>query len=300
MAAEQVWQQALGELKLQMTKGTFDTWLQGATLDRYEDGVFFIAVPTEYARDWLQNRLLLTVTRTLTGLMGKPTQVRFVVNGEPPAEPVMEVISERRVSYTADGQTRQEENWYLKIRRNFSHRALRLLKGAPLSVFICLACEADEEGEISGMDEDEIASKTGYATNTVRKALEVLENNGFIISRKQYRAPQRYNIRGYAWIGRNPKPPLLGEEEVKPQNLRFDEQVKAQNLRFESGQALAAEGITEPNLSRCIEAAAPEEIEERIKQYRWLLEQGKITKNGPGYLASSILESYDRPKGYPQ
>ncbi|MBM4422967.1 MAG: chromosomal replication initiator protein DnaA [Chloroflexi bacterium] len=82
MRPEQVWQAALGELQLQLTKSTFDTWLRDTSLLSYEDGVFVIGVENAYAKDWLENRLLSTIKRTLTGIAGRATEVRFVVWAE--------------------------------------------------------------------------------------------------------------------------------------------------------------------------------------------------------------------------
>ena len=299
MNAEQIWEAALGELRLQMTKATFDSWLMGARFDRYEDDIFFIAVGTEYARDWLQNRLSGLIKRTLTGILEKPVEVQFVLRAEPP---VMEIGCNRHVAYSLDGEIRKEEEWYIKLRRSFADKALRLLKGAALSVFIYLACKAGEDGEVVGVDEDEIAVKTGWSRNTVRKALKLLDADGglgFIISRDQHHSPRRYSIKGYAWLGRHPKPSLLGEDEVKAQNLHIEKRVETQNLDFDPRGALTAEGVTEPNLSRVVASASPEEIAEKIEQYRWLRAQGKINKNGPGFLVESILKRYGPPKGYP-
>ncbi|HLF01073.1 MAG TPA: chromosomal replication initiator protein DnaA [Anaerolineales bacterium] len=83
MRPEQVWQAALGELQLQLTKSTFDTWLRDTTLLSYEDGVFVVGVENAYAKDWLENRLLSTIKRTLTGIAGRATEVRFVVWADP-------------------------------------------------------------------------------------------------------------------------------------------------------------------------------------------------------------------------
>lgn len=83
MRPEQVWQAALGELQLQLTKATYDTWLRDSSLLSHEDGVFVIGVENAYARDWLENRLLSTIKRTLTGIAGRAAEVRFVVWAEP-------------------------------------------------------------------------------------------------------------------------------------------------------------------------------------------------------------------------
>jgi chromosomal replication initiator protein len=81
--ARQIWQAALGELQLQMTRGTFDTWLKHTEVISFEDGCFVVGVHSAYAVDWLENRLLPTIKRTLQRLMGRSVQVRFIVN--PPA-----------------------------------------------------------------------------------------------------------------------------------------------------------------------------------------------------------------------
>ncbi|MCW5876417.1 MAG: chromosomal replication initiator protein DnaA [Anaerolineales bacterium] len=79
MNASQAWQAALGQLQVDMPKGTFDTWVREAELVAYEDGSFVIGVNNAYARDWLESRLKSGVTRLLTGMMNRTVEVRFVV-----------------------------------------------------------------------------------------------------------------------------------------------------------------------------------------------------------------------------
>jgi chromosomal replication initiator protein len=79
MKPETVWQTALGELQLQMTKATFDTWVKQSHVAAYEDGTFIIGVHNGFAKDWLENRLHGTIQRTLTGIVNRSVEVRFVV-----------------------------------------------------------------------------------------------------------------------------------------------------------------------------------------------------------------------------
>jgi chromosomal replication initiator protein len=79
MQPEQVWQAALGQLQLEMPKTTFDTWVRGTSLLTHEDGSYVIGVNNAYAKDWLENRLRATIKRTLSGLVGRTVEVRFVV-----------------------------------------------------------------------------------------------------------------------------------------------------------------------------------------------------------------------------
>ncbi len=79
MNAEHAWQAALGELQLQLTKATFDTWVRNTHVISCEDGTFLIGVHNAYAKDWLENRLLTTIKRTLIGIVGQTVDVKFVV-----------------------------------------------------------------------------------------------------------------------------------------------------------------------------------------------------------------------------
>ena len=89
MKADEIWQTALGELQLEMTRATYETWVKPTSLMSFEDGRFAIAVPNAYAQEWLQNRLLSTVKRVLTGITGRSVEVKFVVwNRDEKKEPV--------------------------------------------------------------------------------------------------------------------------------------------------------------------------------------------------------------------
>jgi hypothetical protein len=81
--AEQVWQAALAELQLETTQATFNTLLRRSRLVAYDDGAFTVAVPSEYARDWLASRLASTVRRVLHRLTKcDDVTVRFVTETE--------------------------------------------------------------------------------------------------------------------------------------------------------------------------------------------------------------------------
>lgn len=73
------WSAAVGQLQMDMSLASFDTWVKPAELVGYKDGQFTIGVPNAYACDWLKSRLTGTVTRILTGLMESPQEVEFIV-----------------------------------------------------------------------------------------------------------------------------------------------------------------------------------------------------------------------------
>lgn len=79
MNANEIWHATLGELQLQMPKATFDTWVRPTHAIAYHDGAMTVGVHSPYAKEWLENRLHATITRTLTGIVGRSVQVQYVV-----------------------------------------------------------------------------------------------------------------------------------------------------------------------------------------------------------------------------
>ena len=79
MDARQAWQATIGQLQMEMSKAAFDTWVRSAELVSHKENRFTIGVQNAYARDWLENRLSTTVTNLLSGMLGHPQQVEFIV-----------------------------------------------------------------------------------------------------------------------------------------------------------------------------------------------------------------------------
>ncbi len=119
ISPETAWKATLGELELQMTKATFNTWLKDARLLACEGEEFVIGVRNDYAKDWLENRLHDTILRTLCAIVGKRAQLRFVVwsdelaappppvlhngNGRIPAKKSANGYIERKANASVDG-----------------------------------------------------------------------------------------------------------------------------------------------------------------------------------------------------
>lgn len=140
MSPETAWKATLGELQLQMTKATFNTWLKGARLIAYEDNEYVIGVRNDYAKDWLENRLRDTIVRTLSAICDQPAQVRFVVWSDELIAPPPPVLSQEptpRRKRTPPTASQNEDNG-LNGRFTFSSFVVgasnRLAHAAALSV----------------------------------------------------------------------------------------------------------------------------------------------------------------------
>ncbi len=88
MDAKRIWQAVLGELQLQLTKATYDTWLKDTIGLASEDGAFVVGVRNAYAKDWLENRLYAHIARTLASVMRRTVDVRFAVVNAAPLAPL--------------------------------------------------------------------------------------------------------------------------------------------------------------------------------------------------------------------
>lgn len=80
--AQTIWNAALGELELQMTKATFNTWVKPTTVISWQEDNFVLGAPNGYIKDWLENRLHTPIQRTLSGILGQPVSVQFIVWAE--------------------------------------------------------------------------------------------------------------------------------------------------------------------------------------------------------------------------
>ena len=86
MQAENVWRAIYGQLKMDMSRGAFDTWVKAATTAGYTkigDGyVLSVFVPTEFARDWIDKRLKSTIGRILAGITNGVVSDVLIIQGE--------------------------------------------------------------------------------------------------------------------------------------------------------------------------------------------------------------------------
>ncbi|MCL5960531.1 MAG: chromosomal replication initiator protein DnaA [Chloroflexi bacterium] len=80
MNAKQVWQAALGDLQLQTSRASYETWLKNTCLVALEDGLVVVGVPNTFAKEWLENRFTNVIRRTLISILGQTVDVKFAVH----------------------------------------------------------------------------------------------------------------------------------------------------------------------------------------------------------------------------
>lgn len=79
-SAREIWETALGELQVEITKPNFDTWLKDTIGLSYDNNCFTIGVPNAFVGEWLSNRLRSLIIKTLVSIIGEDTDIQFSIH----------------------------------------------------------------------------------------------------------------------------------------------------------------------------------------------------------------------------
>ncbi len=75
-----IWEAALGELQLQVSKPNYRTWLEKTVGLSYENGEFIVGVPNAFVAEYLDKNQRSLIEKTLIGLTSPDMKVTFRVN----------------------------------------------------------------------------------------------------------------------------------------------------------------------------------------------------------------------------
>ena len=75
--AHGLWETALAQLQLQVTRPNFDTWLKDTVGMQFDNGLFVVGAPNDFATAWLSTKLRPLIAKTLSGIVGRPVDVSF-------------------------------------------------------------------------------------------------------------------------------------------------------------------------------------------------------------------------------
>ncbi|PIR86855.1 MAG: chromosomal replication initiator protein DnaA [Candidatus Harrisonbacteria bacterium CG10_big_fil_rev_8_21_14_0_10_49_15] len=83
-----LWQAALGEIEIQVSRPNFVTWFKNSELIGKEDNEAKISLPNNFAKEWIENKYCKVVLGALRALDETITKVTFVVANTKAAMPV--------------------------------------------------------------------------------------------------------------------------------------------------------------------------------------------------------------------
>lgn len=83
--AKEIWEAALGELQIQVSKPYYRTWLEKTVGLSYQDNQFTVGVPNTFVAEYLEQNQRSLIEKTLIGLTCQDTRVLFQINSRTPA-----------------------------------------------------------------------------------------------------------------------------------------------------------------------------------------------------------------------
>lgn len=83
MTTDELWQAALGEIELNVSKANFVTWIKNAELVSKENGTCTLEVPNQFTKEWLENKCDDLILRSLRNVSSDVKNVEYKVTDRP-------------------------------------------------------------------------------------------------------------------------------------------------------------------------------------------------------------------------
>ena len=80
ISLQQLWGQVLERLQLQLSRPTFETWIQTATAEELRDGCLVIRTPNAFVFNHLQKYYLQTIADVVKEIVGQPIEIKLKVS----------------------------------------------------------------------------------------------------------------------------------------------------------------------------------------------------------------------------
>jgi hypothetical protein len=76
---QEAWDMVLSQLRMEMSRAQFETWVQPLRPVGYQERVFTLSSFNPFARDWVENRLKSRITHLMAGLYNDTVTLQVVV-----------------------------------------------------------------------------------------------------------------------------------------------------------------------------------------------------------------------------
>jgi chromosomal replication initiator protein len=114
---KQLWDSALIEIELNISKANFKTWFKETFISKQEDGVVYISVPSEFVKGWLYDKFHRLILKTLRLTRGEVRSIEYIVSKDRPLNQKMinDVSSLGKIELPLD-------NFYVNKKDNLNPR----------------------------------------------------------------------------------------------------------------------------------------------------------------------------------
>lgn len=100
MTHEELWHDALSQIKATTTTANFITWFKQTTIADIRDGVITLSVPNGFAREWLKTKYHKSILRAIRNLNHEIKEVEYIIGKYQPLEETKKRLATPRVPDT--------------------------------------------------------------------------------------------------------------------------------------------------------------------------------------------------------
>ncbi len=104
---QEIWQAALAAMETQLSKPSFDTWIQSLEPVSIQQNTFVLRATNVFNRDWLQNQYSDLISENLQAISGQPLSVRFILPDED-----LTVVDLEEIDIPTEKNTNDDEPGY--------------------------------------------------------------------------------------------------------------------------------------------------------------------------------------------
>ncbi|MDD4995132.1 MAG: chromosomal replication initiator protein DnaA [Patescibacteria group bacterium] len=188
MNVHEIWQAALGELELNLSKVNFRTWFKNTFIAGIENDKVIICVPNTFSKAWLEKKYNPAIIQTLRNVTNHPVkEIIYKVEIRPQNEVVQEYADEAPVAPVATEPIRpqlpQRDHWCeIGLNSRYTFKNFVVGKGNELAHAAAQAVAA-KPGEVynplfiyggAGLGKTHLLQAIGHETLTTAPHLRVL------------------------------------------------------------------------------------------------------------------------------
>ncbi len=100
--AQEIWDAALGELQLQVSRANFRTWLEKTKGLSYQDNHLILGVPNTFVSEYLDKNLRSLIEKTLIGITQSDVRVTFSLDSGHPVVEVKQPVQAQIIPATSN------------------------------------------------------------------------------------------------------------------------------------------------------------------------------------------------------
>jgi chromosomal replication initiator protein len=96
LTIDTLWNAALERMKLQLSRPTFETWIQSAVPEQLEHNCLTLRTPNPFSKNWIQKYYVNTIVSALEEVAGYPIEIQLIVEHDEQSEAEKRLVTKEK------------------------------------------------------------------------------------------------------------------------------------------------------------------------------------------------------------